>query len=286
VVGGFNGEYVASAYRAPIRNDGGLGEWEEEEPLPKGRAGSGFALIDNTVIIVSGRTDEGDNAEVLLSKIGDDGRLGPWENAPSLPAGRFHVASLSVGRSVYALGGLEKGVAVETNFSAVLNSDGVLSEWMPVTAFPKPRSHHAAFTRGIYLFASGGLQGSPSGKNSYYADVLRAEVTEAFAGTIGAWESVSELPRPVAAHAATVVEDKLYLFGGVENNEKIVEHVRSAWLGGGESIGLWRTEPPLPKARAHVHQVPYHNGVLYSVGGNPNGAEAMVDASARFLRPR
>jgi N-acetylneuraminic acid mutarotase len=143
--------------------------------------------------------------------------------------------------------------------------DGTLSAWVTVTALPDKRSHNAIVAYDDALWVSGGLSGDPAGVHTSYKDVLRAEILAD--GSLGAWNTVGELPLTLATHSSFAHGGALYVVGGVEDGDTNTAAVRRALIEENGMLASWEDLPPLPKPRAHAHQTPVFGGFVYSAGG-------------------
>lgn len=289
-------QFFDGVVRAPIRPGGGLGPWEEAGRLPVPLGGSSVVTAGGFAVLTGGQVATDGNmrslrrvADVAVARIGADGRLGAWRPAPALPAPRFHHPTVHHGGWVYVVGGQGERASEAGVFAARLGADGRLSAWTTLAPLPRPRSHHAALVHDGHLYVVGGLDGDPMGHMGLYTDVLRAPI--AADGTLGEWRIVSRMPHSYATHSAFVHGSALWVLGGVEDNQRFVNHVWRAAFGANGALGRWEeVSPALPLARGHVHETPVVNGRVYSVGGRvvpaAQGA-SMVTGAAHVgeLRP-
>jgi len=258
--------------RSVIGADGLPGPWVASTPLPHPLAGASAVAARGFVVLTGGQLagpgglrDLRRVAETYTAPIAADGSLGAWTAGPALPAPRFHHPSLSHEGWVYVVGGQGATEAEAGVFAARLGADGTLGPWQTLRALPEPRSHHAIVIDHGALYVIGGLGGNPARQPVQHKSVLRAAIARD--GTLGEWQTVSELPHSYATHSAFVSGDALWVVGGVEDNTTFSARVWRAPLSRSGVIGAWSEVQSLPFGRGHVHNTPVIGGRVYSVGG-------------------
>lgn len=259
---------LRDVWSSELAADGAVREWREMGALPTARAGLSVAS-DGRNVVISGGQDSSMRKmpDVWVAAVMPDGTLGPWREAPPLLGPRFHHAMTYANGWIYVTGGLEGATSVASVMRARLDRDGRLGGWEALPNLPRPRSHHAMVVGDGALYVIGGLDGNPAGANTPLDDVLAAEIRPD--GTLGSWREVSRLPHAYATHASVVAANAIWLFGGVEDNARVVDVVLRAPLGATGAVGEWSVvSPGLPAARSHVHQLPVVGARVYSVGGS------------------
>lgn len=267
---------------APIVEGGMLGAWERG-PVPAfWQVGHGSASDGARVYAVSGRTvsSQGrllNTPRVQSALLGPDGKLGAWREETPIPGtGRFHVTATRVGRFLFAIGGrTDTGLTLPDVARATIGPDGVLSAWETLANLPAPRTHHAALAVGDRVLLVAGFDApSWSGTITNHLDALTATVGPD--GTLGPWVAQT-MPFGTSTHSADLEDGFVYLVGGFDENLTILSSVRRARVDAQGQLSGWESLTPLPLARAHVHQSPVSEGVIYSVGGN-QGNHSATDA--------
>jgi len=98
---------------------GAVGTWSETTRLPAARKGLVAVTDGNHVYVIGGQGSGAPSSEVLHSRIGDDGALGPWEpNEPLLMPRMRHAAVLANGNA-FVLGGATSATSVEQSTQLV-----------------------------------------------------------------------------------------------------------------------------------------------------------------------
>lgn len=258
---------MADVWCADVGADGDLADWRPEPPMPHGVAGSGLVVTDDAVILVSGRDVDVENtARVVVGHPDVYNRLSLWLETTPFPAPVFHLTAERVGDWVYAIGGTTGTEAVDAVWRAPLRDGGALGDWEVARSLPTSRSHHASFVHDGAIYVTGGMAGSPTGEVLDLRDVIRAEVSAD--GSLGPWETVSELDSTRLAHAAFVHDEHVYLVAGIEGATTPSDAVLRAALLPGGGIGPWEgAGAALPTPRSHVHHAPVHEERVHLVGG-------------------
>lgn len=255
---------------AQIYEDGTLGLWADTLPLPESLAGAALATSGDHVYLMAGMAGGMTMSASYAAKIGDDGGIVAWAESEPLPDPRFHAAGAAYDRWIYVVGGLADNVATDTIYRAELDDAGNPTGWAEIEPLPAPRSHEAVLVHDGWLYVLGGLSGNPmNGSDVSHTDVWRAKIGTD--GSLGAWETLTSLPVPLATESAFVAGGSLWIVGGLEQPESgysYSKHVRRAPLAADGSIGDWVETVELPRGRAHVHQTPVYDGHVYSIGGS------------------
>lgn len=249
----------------------GADSWSVVGELPEGRIGPGMAQLGNSLILAGGLLGDGTSTTATwVVQIKGDGSI-QVEDGPELGISRYHVALAYAEGFVYAVGGLnqtlgDRGVEQEVLSSVERASfDGqVLGVWEEIGALPKATTHHGLvfYNGALYLF--GGGDGM-----SARTTVLRSAV--AADGSLGAWMEVGDMPEGRASPAVSVFLDQVYVVAGMTGlaSGEVDTVLRGRFTANG-TVGEWEELPSVPQARAHSHQVPIYEGVMYSVGGSVN----------------
>ncbi len=281
---------VPEIERAPILEDGSLGNFETVGSLVT--LGPGVAQVGSRVLIAGGlRSNGGPSTSTDLGTVQADGAIS-FEDGPELNAPRFHVALAAAKDHVYVVGGIQAGGTSQASVErATFTEEGGVGSWELDTPLPEPRSHHALVAHDNALYVVGGLNrfdGDPFPyEDQNFKDVLRSEIGAD--GSLGSWAVVGQVPSPLAVHAAFAHDDALYLVFGLEGTSDtgdFIGRVQRAPFQADGTVGAFENLPSeLPIARAHCHQAPIFDGVVYSAGGaSLDGIHMMSQAETFFAR--
>src|SRR5690606_37585480 len=137
----------------------GVEGWTQAPALPRSTAGAAPAVVGRHVFLAGGQTPGDFLTDVITAAAGDDGALGGFTAAASLPEARFHGAMAHVGGQLVFTGGLEKAsfAATDSLFHAPVDESGAIGPWVAET-LPSPRSHHVSFAVDGWIYVAGGLE--------------------------------------------------------------------------------------------------------------------------------
>jgi Kelch motif protein len=272
------GGAATSVERAPIEG-GMLGSFEALPNAPEGLIGPGFAQVGSGFVIAGGLVIAGGSTtDTFVGNVQDDGSLSLSPGAP-LAHSRYHVALAASKGFVFAIGGLFQDAGppvsqmVEASIERASFDGTTLGAWQDIDPLPAPRTHHALVAYDGALYVIGGGSGQPAS-----TDVLRSVVADD--GTLGPWTPAGTLPEGRATSSAFVFVDHLYVVAGMTlltGDEKAT--VLRAPIAEDGSVGAFEEVAALPLARAHAHQAPMFEDLVFSAGGSINH----VDQSEVFV---
>ena len=133
--------------------------------------------------------------------------------AAAVLANTFNSKATGYG-TLYVLGGLDgTGAATSTVYVASISSDGTLpasgtGSWTTTTPLPQPLFAAAAaiFHNRLYVVGGNDRTGAPVAK--VYSAVINKDKT------LGSWQTLADLPTPLAYHQMVTVGGFLYVLGG------------------------------------------------------------------------
>jgi serine/threonine protein kinase/N-acetylneuraminic acid mutarotase len=192
VLGGTSGDLTqASAKVFALRG----GKWAELPNLTHARAGLAAAVAGDKLVVVGGQ-----NAKQLVPQTEVfDGSS--WHDAANLPTPREHLAAVSDGTYVYAVGG--RFLSADKNSAAFERFDPQSGTWTKLVDMPTPRgSYGATFIDGRIL-AVGGEQPTQV-----------VGVAEMYDIADGTWSTLSPMPTPRHAEVVATVGNTVYCIGG------------------------------------------------------------------------
>jgi len=205
------------------------------------------------------------------------GALGTWREETPLPDMRSYISqSVEVVHDrIYIIGG---GLAATTNtlenqlgrandvLWTRVNSDGTLEPWKRSQPFTNdPCACTATSSNDRHLFVLGGSANSGITDRTSVCDLDKD-------GAPVNWRPALPLPTPLWFHGAAVLEDRIYVWGGLTQraNTSINSKVYCAAVMEDGSLGAWREETPMPAA-TYSSAFCGFNGYLVGVGGRYKG---------------
>ena len=190
-------------------------KWEELAPVPVCHNGHTAVLLGGNIYVV-GSTEGGS-----LNDCTDSYRLdiynlttNQWSPSPIISPYRWFAMAVLLNKLVIA-GGASKNKEVVKKI-LVLNG----GQWKYFSEMPTARFYATAIGYHSMLIVVGGQ-----------AQMKRLSTTELFDTTNGCWYTCNDLPSPHQQLKATIVNDMLYLLGGVDEDFKSSPQVFCASLG-------------------------------------------------------
>lgn len=274
VVSGHSPKYVhtgvgdAAVLSVPILRNGRLGTWRHEVPLPEGRYQIDAASWDGKVFAVGGYHNS-PRPEIYVSAAGEDGRLGPWGLAGSIPGGCTGARAVAAAGRLYVTGCSAASGPARDLKMAEIRRDGTLGPW---TAVPMPWSlfNHALAVVGDRIIVAGGSQEGGATSSAVFAARLGKD------GVPDRFAPVGSLPSTLRNFALEVRGQELWVVGGVgpHGNSDAVFHTRLRESG----LGAWRRSATRLPVAVSIDKAPIADGRLYVLGGsvNPGNSTAVA----------
>ncbi len=193
---------------------------------------------------------------------GSLGDVGVWQTTTSLPAQILQTASVSYNNYAYVIGGASGASWTATIYYAPMNSDGSVGSWTTASSsLPTAVNNESAVAYNGYLYVMGGDSASGLRSSVYYAP-LNSD------GSVGAWQTGSSLPSPVANGAAVEANGYLYIFGGDDSG--VLTSAYYTKINSDGSVGAWQTGNSLPSGNSYASAAIF-NGYVYVTGGTASG---------------
>ena len=174
-------------------------------------------------------------------------------------------------RYVFVSGGRDgDGAASDQVIKGMINADGTISSWEPVSSLPGPLSFHASVTAtpfnsrvdgSGYLFTIGGKNADGTTISGVSAAALNSD------GTLQSWSAARALPEPLHSAGAVIFRSTIYVAGGATTGNNPVPRVYKASIKENGQLGEWESLPELPEGIAY-HGFVSFGGYLYTVGGD------------------
>jgi hypothetical protein len=179
-----------------------------------------------------------------------------WRGAAPMIVPRSHLSVVTLGGSIYAIGGLLRGGAAT---SAVDRYDPASDKWTSLPALPFTTDHSAAAAVNASIFVFGGSFAQPS--------------TRGFRFDIGAnrWTSIAPMPEARAAGGAAVVGSRIYVVGGLD----ATRHLLATVYAYDPAADRWSRTEDLPTPREHL-AVTTFRGLVCGMGGHLGDGRAIA----------
>jgi len=243
--------------------DGDITGWTTASPLPSfGLKYSQAVVTKNRVYLLGGVTTPIVSI-VYTAPINQDGTLGAWGSATSLPGAICGSQAILTRNRIYLLGG-STGSSVSTVYTAPLNTDGTIGTWATGVSLPEGVSNsQAIFTKNrVYL-----IGGFYSVTATYTAPINED-------GTLGTWATGPSLPSNVSLSQAIVTKNRVYMLGGW-NGSGHISTVYTSVIDSEGILGAWSTGTSLPAPTSHAQAVVV-NKRAYLLGGDSSSVVRMA----------
>jgi serine/threonine protein kinase/N-acetylneuraminic acid mutarotase len=173
------------------------GNWEELPELQHARAASAAAVVGDKLIVVGGQNDK----QLVKQTEVFDGKS--WTQSADMPTAREHLAAVSDGVYLYAVGG--RNLSADENSAAFERFNPASGTWDKLPDMPTPRgSYGAAFLDGR-IVAVGGEE-----PTRVLATVEMYDISS------GKWTTIAPINTPVHGQVVAAVGSTLYCIGGAD----------------------------------------------------------------------
>ncbi len=250
-----------TVWYAEVQPDGSLGVWESATSLPAGRMYHGCVAHEGYLYVTGGYGNGSYRNTVWYARIQSNGSIGSWATTTSLPAARDGIGTVAHNRYLYVTGGYDGTRDYTTVWYAPFGDSGTLGAWDSTTAMPAVRRCHGSCAHQDYLYVTGGF--TMGALPRPYNTVWYAEVRQN--GSIGSWETTTNLPAARYGHPCCAHDGQLLLTGG----QTAFSYYNTVWhghIGDSGVVDLWNATANLPETRTG-HGSCVDNGYLYVIGG-------------------
>ena len=181
--------------------------WRGNAPMKEERFNMGATVHEGLIVVAGGQKECDDLASVEVYNF----PLDKWKTISSMNKRRSGHSLVSCQGSLYALGGI---LGSDSSVERLRDLRGTWEESPPML---KPRSFFAAVNCENVIYAIGGNCGLPK--------ETKTKSVEKFIPETNRWEYASEMHTERSGHAACVMQDKVYVAGGKDVNEKTVKTI-------------------------------------------------------------
>lgn len=213
-VGGYNGSNpVNTVYRA-TQQTSGISGWTTLNALPVALKDMAVAATQTKLIVLGGRNNDGVSDKIYEAGIKSDYSIESWTESPfSLPQPLWGARAIVVHDNIYLIGGAPTDTpndATNKVYLLKLNAAGSISSITEVTDLPEARNDHAVASYDSKIYVTGGYDASHTLKSSVYCATVNLD------GTIGTWQSQTNLPIAISNHTSVCANGILTMMGGWE----------------------------------------------------------------------
>jgi non-specific serine/threonine protein kinase len=169
--------------------------WVELPHLNRPRAAGAAAVVGNKIVVMGGQAD----GKLVTQTEVFDGTS--WTDAAPIPTPRDHLAAVSDGRMVYAVGGRLR--SADKNLGSLERFDPATGEWQKLPDMPTPRGGLGAAMVGDTIITMGGESA---------VDVFNT--VESFNTTSSTWTSLPPMRTPRHGMGVVAIGTSVYAMDG------------------------------------------------------------------------
>ena len=196
--GGVRGKGKAGVTAAVDCFDMARGVWEPGKTMLAKRSYHGAAVLDGKVFVVGGSDSDRGKSTADVAQYNPADRS--WSTAAPLSGPRQGVATVTLGRYLYAIGGFGSSNKCK---SRVERFDPRANAWQTVRPLPAPRSGAAAVVLHGYIYVVGGWDGKKC-----------VDTTLRYDSREDKWAKMAPLPTPCYGLACAAAQGALFAVGG------------------------------------------------------------------------
>lgn len=234
-----------------IANLGGV--WSTGADIPTPRWDAYPCVVDGKIYLIGG---DGHSTQATNIVEVYDPATDTWETKSPMPTSRQVATTSEVNGKIYVIGGVVSSDPeywdVET-FNKVEEYDPATDTWTTKSPMPTSRGWHIASVVDGLIYIMGGSK--DGGASNQMRHVLTVEVYDPVSDT---WFQKNDMPHSRAAGSGSVVDGKIYLFGGYQGKRRVDEY--------DPSNDSWTTKAEMPTARYELTTSEL-NGKIYIIGG-------------------
>ena len=241
--------------------------WTLGAEMPTPRQMLSAAADDKVVYAVGGNDGTADLPTVQAY----DPAADTWTTLPALPQPRSDLGVAIADARLVAVGGLSAGQVVKS----VAVMDLATKTWAGLPDMTTARHGMAVAGVDKSVYAIGGATGVDDTQVTSAAEALKLAPRKLQPAS--AWRSLPDAPTPRLMMAWTVLDDKVWIAGGMSHGTTL-QIVQSY----DPQTGAWQSQPPLPIPLHHATAATYRGEVVV-IGG---ASEELANASNKVFALR
>lgn len=251
-------------------------EWlsDEAKPIPVPIDHGAAVSYDGKIYVVGGfiKGKVPTNKLLIYDTAKDE-----WKEGKPLTSPRGALGAQFVNGTLYAVGGLNASQAPVNTVEAY---DPEANIWTPKASMPTARHHLELAVLDGKLFALGGrILGNGVQSEEMDESLTNYDRNEMYDPESNTWTVKEPMLSKRSGFASTVVNDKIYIFGGEGIREYLSTVEKYDPL-----TDVWTNEPSMPSERIGLEAVAVDNKI-YAIGGqiyNPDSGLVALDKNEIF----
>jgi N-acetylneuraminic acid mutarotase len=234
--------------------------WKLGAPLPTPRQLAAAASDGKLVYVLGGSTGNSDLTTVeAYDPIADT-----WTTMPALPEPRSDFGVAITDSRLVAVGGMSSGQVL----MSVAALDLTTATWTSLPDLATGRHGMAVAAVGKTVYAIGGSTSPADGQVTASAESLKLAPRKP--QPAAEWRALPDAPTARLMAASTVLDDKIYIAGGMLGHAETLDTFESFE----PKTGKWETLPPLPIPLNHAAAAAFRGEVVVLGGASDTVAEA------------
>jgi N-acetylneuraminic acid mutarotase len=235
------------------RFDIASGVWREGSSMATPRATFDLCTLDGVLYAIGG-VDTDMNPLASVERY--DPSLDSWSTAPPLPNACAAHCGVSVGDTMYVIGGMERIDGRPRGVKSVFKFDGRTQVWSKAAPMPVHRTYAGACVVGSNIYILGGTNAG---------DIITA-TTYRYSVDTDAWSTLAPMPEVKTRHRVCTVRGLIYVLGGMSSKSTCSSSVHRF-----DSVAnLWSTVAPMLSPR-YTSASFVLDGILHVAGGWKRG---------------
>lgn len=242
-----------------------LGSFEKYGKIPINIACSSVLVTKTKAYIIGGFSDYKCTSKIYVANILPDDNLSEFIETSSLPFPISHGQLVVIGSRVYIIGG-RSDVATNTVFTAKINEDGAISKWIIDLNLPISLSNAQSLVLKDKLYMIGGFNGKKHSSSVFVTNIDKNNFLEE-------WIRCNSLPTAISNSICTIIDDKVYLIGGMVENDYSNTIYRANITDAG--ISNWSMCGRLSAPISHSSAIRTRDNI-YTIGGYGQGTRSCI----------
>ena len=236
--------------------------WINKTPMPTSRYAFGLTVVDDKIFAIGGTASDG------KTRLATNEMYNPtkdvWETRTPIPSPRRAHATTTYQNKIYIIGGSDS--------KANEVYDPTTDTWENKTALPSQynRNFFNAHTVNEKIYVISGMTDKLSmwSPNSPEVNIYNP--------TTDTWTNGKQIPYPVSKYASAVIDDKIYVFGGIDYSAGPIEVYDLTQIYD-TTTDTWSLGTPLPEnMHSCVATVSSGPWGIYVLGGVVNDIPSYV----------
>lgn len=243
--------------------------WTKKADMPTGRWELSTCVVDGKIFAIGGA--------IFLQAVSIvevyDPATDTWFTKSDMPTARQALSTSVVNGKIYAIGGglLEASFSSGKSLSTVEEYDPACDKWTKKSEMPNERGWHSSIVLDGKIYIIGGCD-TPGGP-SMGKEILTVDVYDPVADS---WSQKGNIPDRIGAGFTSLVDRKIYVFGGYWGLNKIREYDPTS------DTCIEKTDMPTGRCGLSTSLVDRN---IYAIGGHPGSSPYTALATVEAYNP-